>query len=78
MHGLGNDFVFLDHFSVVEDEDYSKLAKKLCHRQFGIGGDGLVVILPSKVADARMHSQQEPFTSISGWLLKIHFTLFST
>ena len=54
MHGLGNDFVFLDHFSVSVDEDYSKLAKKLCHRQFGIGGDGLIVILPSKVADARM------------------------
>ncbi len=54
MHGLGNDFVFLDHFSVAADMDYQKLAKKLCHRQFGIGGDGLVVILPSKVADARM------------------------
>jgi len=54
MHGLGNDFVFLDHFSVAPDEDYSELAKKLCHRQFGIGGDGLVVILPSEVADARM------------------------
>ena len=54
MHGLGNDFVFLDHFSVAADEDYPKLAKKLCHRQFGIGGDGLAVILPSKVADARM------------------------
>jgi len=54
MHGLGNDFVFLDHFSVTEDEDYSKLAKQLCHRQFGVGGDGLAVILPSKVADARM------------------------
>jgi len=54
MHGLGNDFVFLDHFSVAANEDYPKLAKKLCHRQFGIGGDGLIVILPSKVADARM------------------------
>jgi len=54
MHGLGNDFVFLDHFSVAADKDYSELAKKLCHRQFGIGGDGLVVILPSEVADARM------------------------
>ncbi|WP_291299569.1 diaminopimelate epimerase [Desulfosporosinus sp. BICA1-9] len=56
MHGLGNDFVFLDHFSVTldGDADYPELAKKLCHRQFGIGGDGLVVILPSKVADARM------------------------
>ncbi|WP_407307533.1 diaminopimelate epimerase [Desulfosporosinus sp. SB140] len=56
MHGLGNDFVFLDHFSVTLDGnvDYPELARKLCHRQFGVGGDGLVVILPSKVADARM------------------------
>jgi diaminopimelate epimerase len=54
MHGLGNDFVFLDHFSVAEDVDYPELAKQLCHRQFGIGGDGLIVILPSKVADIRM------------------------
>ncbi|MDP4126657.1 MAG: diaminopimelate epimerase [Bacillota bacterium] len=54
MHGLGNDFVFLDHLNVTEDVDYHELAKKLCHRQFGIGGDGLAVILPSKVADARM------------------------
>jgi diaminopimelate epimerase len=54
MQGLGNDFVFLDHFTVSKEMDYSKLAQKLCHRQFGIGGDGLIVILPSKVADARM------------------------
>ncbi|TGE40109.1 diaminopimelate epimerase [Desulfosporosinus fructosivorans] len=54
MHGLGNDFVFLDHFSIAADEDYPELAKKLCHRQFGIGGDGIIVILPSQVADARM------------------------
>jgi diaminopimelate epimerase len=54
MHGLGNDFIFLDHFSVGADQDYPKLAKKLCHRHFGIGGDGLILILPSKVADARM------------------------
>ena len=54
MHGLGNDFVFLDHFSVSQDVDYPELAKKLCHRHFGIGGDGLIVILPSKVADAKM------------------------
>ena len=54
MHGLGNDFIFLDHFSVAVDEDYPKLARKLCHRHFGIGGDGLILILPSEVADAQM------------------------
>ena len=54
MHGLGNDFVFLDHFSVSTDVNYPNLAEKVCHRQFGVGGDGLAVILPSKVADAQM------------------------
>jgi diaminopimelate epimerase len=54
MHGLGNDFVFLNHFSVTTDMDYPELAVKLCNRQFGIGGDGLAVILPSNIADARM------------------------
>lgn len=56
MHGLGNDFVFLDHFFGTPDGnmDYPKLAKKLCHRQFGIGGDGLAIILPSEIAHAKM------------------------
>ncbi|MHB1651121.1 MAG: diaminopimelate epimerase [Desulfitobacteriaceae bacterium] len=54
MHGLGNDFVFLDHFFVSPEVDYPELARKLCHRQFGVGGDGLAVILPSEVADVRM------------------------
>lgn len=55
MQGIGNDFVFLDHFSDSDvNVDYPELARKLCHRQFGIGADGLVVVLPSNVADARM------------------------
>jgi len=40
----GNDFVI---FYTFLEADRSELAKKLCHRQFGIGADGLVVILPS-------------------------------
>lgn len=59
MHGLGNDFIFLDHFLGAEElgaeeRDYAALARKLCHRQFGIGGDGLIAVLPSQVADVRM------------------------
>lgn len=59
MHGLGNDFVFIDNFhrqAEVEQSEgaYPELARKLCHRQFGVGGDGLIVVLPSQVADARM------------------------
>jgi diaminopimelate epimerase len=55
MHGLGNDFIFLDHFSMTAgDFNFPELAQKLCHRQFGVGGDGLILVLPSTVADARM------------------------
>jgi len=39
----GNDFVIFHTFL---EEDRSELAKKLCHRQFGIGADGLVAVLP--------------------------------
>ena len=39
----GNDFVIFHTFL---EKDRSELAKKLCHRQFGIGADGLVVLLP--------------------------------
>ena len=40
----GNDFIIFHTFL---EKDRSELAKKLCHRQFGIGADGLVVLLPS-------------------------------
>lgn len=54
MHGLGNDFVVLDHVFAHPASGYPALARKLCHRQFGIGGDGLIVVLPSEHADLRM------------------------
>ena len=42
----GNDFVIFHTFL---EEDRSELAKKLCHRQFGIGADGLVILLPGNL-----------------------------
>ncbi|KUO57949.1 MAG: diaminopimelate epimerase [Gracilibacter sp. BRH_c7a] len=54
MHGLGNDFICLDHFLFPPNMDYSEIALKLCHRQLGVGGDGLIAVLPSTKADARM------------------------
>jgi len=54
MHGLGNDFICLDHFLFPPAMDYPEIARHLCHRQFGIGADGLIAILPSDIADARM------------------------
>lgn len=53
MHGLGNDFIFFENPDNTEI-DYSSLAIKLCHRQLGIGADGIIAVLPSEVADLRM------------------------
>jgi len=44
----GNDFVM---FLAQEKKDRSALAQKLCHRQNGVGADGLVVLLPHKKYD---------------------------
>lgn len=53
MHGLGNDFlVFYGHTEL--PENVSELAVKWCDRYFGVGGDGLVFILPSEKADFKM------------------------
>lgn len=46
--GNGNDFVM---FIAQEKADRSGLAQKLCHRQNGVGADGLVVLLPHKKYD---------------------------
>jgi diaminopimelate epimerase len=53
MHGLGNDYVYLLPRS--EDEhDWEKLAIKVSDRHFGIGSDGLILALPSAIADMKM------------------------
>jgi diaminopimelate epimerase len=55
MHGAGNDYVYVDCFAQPSlPLDPSKLARKVAHRRFGVGGDGLILIEPSSVADARM------------------------
>lgn len=56
MHGAGNDYVYLDLFrnEVPDEERLPGLARELSDRNYGIGGDGLILIMPSDVADARM------------------------
>jgi len=54
MHGLGNDFIIIDDFHAKPSRDYNKLAPRLCDRHFGIGADGLIIVLPSVKADVRM------------------------
>ena len=53
MHGAGNDYIYLNGFEPVPD-DLSQLAIEVSDPHFGIGSDGLVVILPSDKADFRM------------------------
>ena len=53
MHGLGNDFVFIED-KTGQDKDYTVLARAMCNRHTGIGADGLIVIVDSRVADVRM------------------------
>ncbi len=54
MHGLGNDYVYLDCLNGPEPKDPVSLARRLSNRNFGVGSDGLVLILPSADADLRM------------------------
>jgi diaminopimelate epimerase len=53
MHGAGNDFVVLAA-DAAPPEAWPVLSRRLCDRHFGAGGDGLLVALPSTVADVRM------------------------
>ncbi|HXT59660.1 MAG TPA: diaminopimelate epimerase [Pirellulales bacterium] len=54
MQGAGNDYVYVNCFAEPQPDDPAALAKKIADRHFGVGGDGLVLIGPSKTADARM------------------------
>lgn len=53
MQGCGNDYIFADCFGG-EPDSPEKAAVRLCDRHFGVGGDGLVLICPSDIADAKM------------------------
>lgn len=54
MHGAGNDYVYINGFANKLPTDLAKLAIEISHRRFGVGGDGMILILPSDKADARM------------------------
>lgn len=53
MHGIGNDYVYINCFEE-QVENPSNFARFVSDRHFGVGSDGLVLILPSKSADFRM------------------------
>lgn len=55
MHGCGNDYIYVDsNKEQIAAEDKPELVKRLSDRHFGIGGDGVIFINPSKEADFEM------------------------
>ena len=54
MHGAGNDYVYVDCFHERVPDDLARLAIAISDRHRGVGSDGLILIRPSQVADARM------------------------
>lgn len=53
MQGTGNDYIYINCFDECVS-DPSSLAIRLSDRHFGVGGDGIILICPSEVADFKM------------------------
>lgn len=53
MHGIGNDYIYINAITQHID-DPNALAVKLSDRHFSIGGDGVILICKSDIADAKM------------------------
>jgi diaminopimelate epimerase len=53
MHGCGNDYIFVVA-THTRPADPAGLSMRLSNRRFGVGGDGLIMLCPSRAADLRM------------------------
>ncbi len=55
LHGLGNDYIYINTFTEdLSGYDLPSLAQVLSDRNFGVGGDGIILVMPSTDADFRM------------------------
>ena len=55
LQGIGNDFIAIDgRYDNINSDEYGSLAKKVCHRRFSVGADGLLVVKNSNLADIEM------------------------
>ncbi len=52
LQATGNDFILIDTRNM--ERDWAKLAQDMCHRHFGIGADGLILVMASDAATLRM------------------------
>ena len=55
MHGCGNDYIYVDGAKeIISKEEKPEIVRRLSDRHFGIGGDGVIFVNPSKEADFEM------------------------
>lgn len=56
MEGTGNDYVYVDCLKndIRNIKNFNEIISRMCNRNYGIGSDGVILICPSKVADAKM------------------------
>jgi diaminopimelate epimerase len=54
MHGIGNDYIYVDCFRDKPPKDPAQVSRAVSDRHTGVGSDGLILICPSERADARM------------------------
>jgi len=52
LQATGNDFILIDARDV--ERDWAKLAREMCHRNFGVGADGLILVTASSTAGLKM------------------------
>jgi len=52
LQATGNDFILIDARNM--EQDWTKLARDICHRYFGAGADGLILVMPSNTASLKM------------------------
>ncbi|MGB3524352.1 MAG: diaminopimelate epimerase [Flavobacteriales bacterium] len=56
-HGTGNDFILMDDRQSVMPVEAAPLARQLCHRHFGIGSDGLILLRETKEPGTDYHME---------------------
>ena len=58
MHGLGNDYIYIDRTNsknnILRERDLPRVARYFSNRHFGIGGDGIILVEKSNIADFKM------------------------
>ncbi len=56
MHGNGNDFILIDEFEreLIPKEKKEMFVRAVCDRRFGVGGDGVIFVQRSNVADVKL------------------------